>query len=48
MTARKARGRASCAAPRKEGDSTGRPWMAHYHIAEHHESGIMFSFNVTP
>jgi FtsP/CotA-like multicopper oxidase with cupredoxin domain len=23
-------------------------WMAHCHIAEHHESGTMFSFNVTP
>jgi FtsP/CotA-like multicopper oxidase with cupredoxin domain len=23
-------------------------WMAHCHIAEHHESGMMFSFNVTP
>jgi FtsP/CotA-like multicopper oxidase with cupredoxin domain len=22
-------------------------WMAHCHIAEHHESGMMFSFNVT-
>jgi YHS domain-containing protein len=22
------------------------PWMAHCHIAEHHESGMMFSFNV--
>jgi FtsP/CotA-like multicopper oxidase with cupredoxin domain len=21
-------------------------WMAHCHIAEHHESGMMFSFNV--
>jgi FtsP/CotA-like multicopper oxidase with cupredoxin domain len=23
-------------------------WMAHCHIAEHHESGMMFSFHVTP
>jgi FtsP/CotA-like multicopper oxidase with cupredoxin domain len=23
-------------------------WMAHCHIAEHHESGMMFGFNVTP
>ena len=23
-------------------------WMAHCHIAEHHESGMMFSFKVTP
>ncbi len=23
-------------------------WMAHCHIAEHHESGMMFSFTVTP
>ena len=23
-------------------------WMAHCHIAEHHESGMMFSFNVAP
>jgi FtsP/CotA-like multicopper oxidase with cupredoxin domain len=23
-------------------------WMAHCHIAEHHESGMMFSFNVQP
>ncbi len=23
-------------------------WMAHCHIAEHHESGMMFSFNVIP
>jgi FtsP/CotA-like multicopper oxidase with cupredoxin domain len=23
-------------------------WMAHCHIAEHHESGLMFSFNVVP
>ncbi len=23
-------------------------WMAHCHIAEHHESGMMFSFNVEP
>jgi FtsP/CotA-like multicopper oxidase with cupredoxin domain len=22
--------------------------MAHCHIAEHHESGMMFSFNVVP
>ena len=22
-------------------------WMAHCHIAEHHESGMMFSFTVT-
>jgi FtsP/CotA-like multicopper oxidase with cupredoxin domain len=22
--------------------------MAHCHIAEHHESGMMFSFNVSP
>jgi FtsP/CotA-like multicopper oxidase with cupredoxin domain len=22
--------------------------MAHCHIAEHHESGMMFSFNVAP
>jgi len=22
-------------------------WMAHRHIAEHHESGMMFSFEVT-
>jgi FtsP/CotA-like multicopper oxidase with cupredoxin domain len=27
--------------------SPGR-WMAHCHIAEHHESGMMFSFNVGP
>jgi FtsP/CotA-like multicopper oxidase with cupredoxin domain len=27
--------------------SPGR-WMAHCHIAEHHESGMMFSFNVNP
>jgi FtsP/CotA-like multicopper oxidase with cupredoxin domain len=27
--------------------SPGR-WMAHCHIAEHHESGMMFSFNVEP
>ena len=24
------------------------PWMAHCHIADHHESGMMFSFNVEP
>jgi FtsP/CotA-like multicopper oxidase with cupredoxin domain len=23
-------------------------WMAHCHIAEHHESGMMFSFKVAP
>jgi FtsP/CotA-like multicopper oxidase with cupredoxin domain len=23
-------------------------WMAHCHVAEHHESGMMFSFNVAP
>ena len=23
-------------------------WMAHCHIAEHHESGMMFSFTVVP
>jgi FtsP/CotA-like multicopper oxidase with cupredoxin domain len=23
-------------------------WMAHCHIAEHHESGMMFSFNIDP
>jgi FtsP/CotA-like multicopper oxidase with cupredoxin domain len=23
-------------------------WMAHCHIAEHHEGGMMFSFNVAP
>ena len=23
-------------------------WMAHCHIAEHHESGMMFSFTVAP
>ena len=23
-------------------------WMAHCHIAEHHEAGMMFSFNVAP
>jgi len=23
-------------------------WMAHCHIAEHHESGMMFSFSVAP
>jgi FtsP/CotA-like multicopper oxidase with cupredoxin domain len=23
-------------------------WMAHCHIAEHHESGMMFSFDVRP
>ena len=23
-------------------------WMAHCHIAEHHESGMMFNFHVTP
>ena len=23
-------------------------WMAHCHIAEHHESGMMFSFTVDP
>jgi FtsP/CotA-like multicopper oxidase with cupredoxin domain len=23
-------------------------WMAHCHIAEHHENGMMFSFNVSP
>ena len=23
-------------------------WMAHCHIAEHHEGGMMFSFNVDP
>jgi FtsP/CotA-like multicopper oxidase with cupredoxin domain len=23
-------------------------WMAHCHIAEHHESGMMFTFNVEP
>jgi len=23
-------------------------WMAHCHLAEHHESGMMFSFNVSP
>ena len=31
--------------------STGRRsgrWMAHCHIAEHHESGMMFSFDVEP
>ena len=22
-------------------------WMAHYHIAEHHESGMVLSFEVT-
>ena len=25
--------------------NSGR-WMAHCHIAEHHESGMMFSFDV--
>ena len=23
-------------------------WMAHCHIAEHHESGMVFSFDVAP
>jgi FtsP/CotA-like multicopper oxidase with cupredoxin domain len=23
-------------------------WMAHCHIAEHHEGGMMFSFTVDP
>ncbi len=23
-------------------------WMAHCHIAEHHESGMMFSFRLDP
>jgi FtsP/CotA-like multicopper oxidase with cupredoxin domain len=23
-------------------------WMAHWHIAEHHEGGMMFSFTVEP
>ena len=23
-------------------------WMAHCHIAEHHESGMMFTFDVAP
>jgi FtsP/CotA-like multicopper oxidase with cupredoxin domain len=23
-------------------------WMAHCHIAEHHEAGMMFSFTVVP
>jgi FtsP/CotA-like multicopper oxidase with cupredoxin domain len=23
-------------------------WMAHCHIAEHHESGMMFCFRVDP
>ena len=23
-------------------------WMAHCHMAEHHESGMMFSFDVVP
>jgi len=23
-------------------------WMAHCHIAEHHESGMMLNFNVAP
>ena len=23
-------------------------WMAHCHIAEHHESGMMFNFHVDP
>lgn len=23
-------------------------WMAHCHIAEHHEAGMMFSFEVRP
>jgi hypothetical protein len=26
----------------------GRLWMAHCHIVEHHESGMMFSFTVRP
>ncbi len=31
------------------GDASVRMlWMAHCHIAEHHESGMMFSFNVDP
>ena len=29
-------------------DSYPGRWMAHCHIAEHHESGMMFSFNVAP
>ncbi len=28
------------------GRHQSRTWMAHCHIAEHHESGMMFSFNV--
>jgi FtsP/CotA-like multicopper oxidase with cupredoxin domain len=28
-------------------NAAGR-WMAHCHIAEHHESGMMFSFDVAP
>jgi len=27
---------------------TGAVWMAHCHIAEHHERAMMFSFDVTP
>ena len=27
--------------------NSGR-WMTHCHIAEHHESGMMFSFDVAP
>jgi FtsP/CotA-like multicopper oxidase with cupredoxin domain len=30
-----------------EVDNPGR-WMAHCHIAEHNESGMMFSFDVLP
>jgi len=26
----------------------GAVWMAHCHIAEHHDSAMMFSFDVTP
>jgi FtsP/CotA-like multicopper oxidase with cupredoxin domain len=34
--------------PRLEGLTNPGRWMAHCHIAEHHESGMMFSFNVAP
>ncbi|MGH3958154.1 multicopper oxidase domain-containing protein [Mycobacterium sp.] len=41
------------AAPSNTPVSAARPhqpgvWMMHCHIAEHHESGMMFSFTVEP
>ena len=46
------RTRCSCAPARPWTSCSTSPtparWMAHCHIAEHHESGMMFSFNVVP